>query len=83
MPEVRLNAARLHRKPVERFKQGRECKGSLNVSERRRERYRGFSVVIIGELLGYESYHKFTLIDRVFFWYKARNELDFFEVVEN
>lgn len=43
----------------------------------------GFSVVIIGELLGYESYHKFTLIDRVVFWYKARNELDFFEVVEN
>ena len=80
---MRLNAARLHRKPVERFKQGRECKGSLNVLERRRERYRGFSVVIIGELLGYGSYHKFTLIDRVVFWYKARNELDFFEVVEN
>ena len=40
MPEVLLNAARLHRKPVERFKQGREFNDSLKVSERRRERYR-------------------------------------------
>ncbi|ASK00622.1 hypothetical protein C3404_26560 [Citrobacter freundii complex sp. CFNIH11] len=82
MPEVRLNAARLHRKPVERFKQGRECHGSLNVSESRRERHRSFLAVIIGKLLGNGSYHKFTLTDRVVFWHKARNELDFFELVE-
>lgn len=67
MPEVRLNAARLHRKPVERFKQGREYKGSLKASEGRRERYRSFLFVITGDLLGNESYHKFTLTDRIVF----------------
>lgn len=51
--------------------------------ERCRECYRGFFVVIIGELFGYELYYKFILIDRVVFWYKVCNEFDFFEVVEN
>ena len=79
---MRLNAARLHRKPLERFKQGRECHGSLNVSESRRERHRSFWAVVIGKLLGDGSYHKFTLTDRVVFCNKAHNELDFFELVE-
>ena len=74
---MRLNAAKLHRKPVERFKQGRECRGSLNVSESRRERHRSFLAVIMGKLLGNRSYHKFTLTDRIVFCYKARNALDF------
>lgn len=38
--------------------------------------------MITGDLLGNESYHKFTLTDRIVFWYKARNALDFFELVE-
>lgn len=74
---MRLNAARLHRKPVERFKQGRECHGSLKASERRREHYRRFLAMVIGKPLENRSYHKFTLTDRIVFCYKARNALDF------
>ena len=52
------------------------------MSESRRERHRSFLAVLMGKLLGNGSYHKFTSTDRVVFWCEARNELDFFELVE-
>ncbi|MDN4665285.1 MULTISPECIES: hypothetical protein, partial [Enterobacter cloacae complex] len=66
----------------ERFKQGRECNGSLKASERRRERYRLFFVVLVAVFSGGKFYHKFQLTATIHFWYKARNALDFFEVIE-
>lgn len=50
---------RTHRKPVERFKQGRECNGSLKASEHRRERYRLFFVVLLAVVSGGKFYHIF------------------------
>ncbi|OOL21617.1 hypothetical protein BXQ27_27225 [Klebsiella aerogenes] len=61
---------RAHRKPVERFKQGRECNGSLKASERRRERYRLFFVVLVAVFSGGKFYHKNRLTSTVYFVYK-------------
>ncbi|PPX85309.1 hypothetical protein C3D72_19165 [Cronobacter sakazakii] len=73
---------RAHRKPVERFKQGRECRCTTDITKALRMRYRSFFWLCIGWLLGRGSYHRFMLTGSFIFWYKALNELDFFELVE-
>ncbi|NDO81708.1 hypothetical protein CJP72_13330 [Citrobacter sp. NCU1] len=61
---------RTHRKPVERFKEGRWCKGSLRASERRKERYRLFGVILMAIFSGGKFYHKFRLTAIICFWHK-------------
>lgn len=70
------------RRAVSGFERGRECRCSLNTSERRRERYRLFCEFLVAIFSGGKFYHKFQLTATIHFWYKARNALDFFEVIE-
>lgn len=55
---------------------------SLNTSERRRERYRLFCEFLVAIFSGGKFYHKFQLTATIHFLYKARNALDFLEVIE-
>ncbi len=57
-------------------------RGSLSTSERRRECYRLFCEFLVAIFSGGKFYHKFQLTATIHFWYKARNVLDFFEVIE-